>query len=194
MPDGLGPGALGCSERYLQTESITRVLVLRLPRVNPPPGTKQGDLVRANGSRYGTKDAGRNWYRYLMRTLRSKDFRESALERGLYALRDEHGPCIVMRSHVDDLAVAIGRASNRAKAEMAYITGVLHMVRSKDNIYCGKALEILQDRIIVRQTAAISAVEAVDLPRERRSQPQTPLLPTRAQPVLRHAWPGAMGC
>ena len=70
-----------------------------------------------------------------MRTLRSKDFRESALERGLYALRDEHGPCIVMRSHVDDLAVAIGRASNRAKAEMPYITGVLHMVRSKDNIY-----------------------------------------------------------
>ena len=93
-----------------------------------------------------------------------------------------------------DLAVAIGRASNRAKAEMAYITGVLHMVRSKDNRYCGKALEILQDRIIVRQTAAISAVEAVDLPRERRSQPQTPPLPTQAQPVLRHAWPGARGC
>ena len=79
-------------------------------------------------------------------------------------MRDEHGPCIVMRSHVDDLAVAIGRASNRAKEEMAYFTGFLHMVRSKDDIYCGRASEILQDRIIVRQTAASSAVEAVDLP------------------------------
>ena len=73
---------------YLPAESITRVLVLRLQRVNPPPGTKPGDPVRANGNEYGTRDAGRNWYRYLLRTLKNPRASERAPERpGARALR-----------------------------------------------------------------------------------------------------------
>ena len=43
---------------YLQAEGINRLLLLRLPLVNPPPGCRPGQIVRAAGSIYGTRDAG----------------------------------------------------------------------------------------------------------------------------------------
>ena len=44
---------------YLQAEGINRLLLLRLPLVNPPPGCRQGQIVQAAGSIYGTRNTGR---------------------------------------------------------------------------------------------------------------------------------------
>ena len=52
---------------FLQYEGISRTLLLRMPSSNPPPGTLPGQILRALGSTYGTKDAGRIFYKTLGR-------------------------------------------------------------------------------------------------------------------------------
>ena len=46
---------------YLQADGIDRCLLLRLPKTDPPPGCSPGQVVRANGSIYGTRDAACAW-------------------------------------------------------------------------------------------------------------------------------------
>ena len=58
------------STAYLQSQGISRLLLLRPPRP-PPPRVSLRDLFRALGSIYGAKDAGRPWWRKLYKTLRS---------------------------------------------------------------------------------------------------------------------------
>ncbi len=55
---------------YLQSEGIARLLLLRLPRQNSPPGTQPCQVVRANGSIYGTRDAGRAFYHHLKKVFK----------------------------------------------------------------------------------------------------------------------------
>ena len=52
---------------FLQSEGIDRVLILRLPAGDeaPPGKSRFGHLVRACGSIYGTKDAGRSFYLHV---------------------------------------------------------------------------------------------------------------------------------
>ncbi len=47
---------------YLQSGGIERTLLLKLPTEFPCIGMHPGQVVRATGSIYGTKDAGRAWY------------------------------------------------------------------------------------------------------------------------------------
>ena len=53
----------------LQSEGIHRTLLLRMPGKQPPPGTVPFQVLRALGSIYGTRDAGRSWYKLLKRSL-----------------------------------------------------------------------------------------------------------------------------
>ncbi|CAE7610026.1 30S ribosomal protein S1, chloroplastic [Symbiodinium microadriaticum] len=57
--------ASDASTVYLQSQGINRLLILRPPRPPPPPGVSPSDLFRAKGSIYGTKDAGRSWWKKL---------------------------------------------------------------------------------------------------------------------------------
>ena len=52
--------AYDASTAYLQSKGIARLLILR-PPYPPPPGVSPHDLLRAKGSIYGTRDAGRSW-------------------------------------------------------------------------------------------------------------------------------------
>ena len=131
--------------------------------------------MQANGSIYGARDAGRAWYRHLRATLASKDVRESSLERGLYVLVDGDGSCMVIHSHVDDLAIAFKSKPARAVNVLEYIVKKLHMARNTNNVYCGKTLEILAERIVVRQPAAAASIEHIELARYRKSKPDSPL-------------------
>ena len=72
---------------FLQSGQITRELLFKLPKGDlAPPGmtTDENQVVWANGSVYGTRDAGRAWYVYLRHTLVGLGFRERMLEHGLY--------------------------------------------------------------------------------------------------------------
>ena len=71
---------------YLQPEGITRLLLIRMPWQNPPPGTQPGQVLAATGSIYGTCDAGRGWYLHSKDVFKSKGCLESRLEKRFYFL------------------------------------------------------------------------------------------------------------
>eukprot|EP00435_Cladocopium_sp_Y103_P062847 s520_g24.t1 len=77
--------ACDASTAYLQSQGIGRLLILRAPRP-PPPDISPFDLFRAEGSIYGTKDAGRSWWKKLFRTLKRHGWRMSAIEAALFLL------------------------------------------------------------------------------------------------------------
>ena len=75
-------GSADAASAYLQAGGIERLLLLMMPKRQPPPGCEPGEVRVARGSIYGTRDAGRSWYQHLRDKLASK-FRvhESALEK-----------------------------------------------------------------------------------------------------------------
>ena len=73
---------------YLHSGNIDRLLLLRMPAKNPPPGTQPGEVVMATGAIYGTRDAGRQWYLYAQKVFAEHGLVESKLEKGLYYFYD----------------------------------------------------------------------------------------------------------
>ena len=51
----------------LQTGGTERLLLLVMPKRQPPPGCEPGEVRVARRSIYGTRDAGRSWYQTLPR-------------------------------------------------------------------------------------------------------------------------------
>ena len=84
---------------YLQSHGIERLLLLRLPHKNPPPGTAPDQVVIANGAIYGTRDAGRAWYLHAEKEHGVEGFHESTLEKGLYSLRQRGNTIAVAHTH-----------------------------------------------------------------------------------------------
>ena len=74
---------------YLQSKGIDRTLLLKMPRVNPPPGMEPDETVLATGSIYGTYDAGRAWYTHSKGTYAAHRFNESPLEKAWYIHRNK---------------------------------------------------------------------------------------------------------
>ena len=77
-------GSADAASAYLQAGGISRLLLLMMPKRQPPPGCEPGEVRVARGSIYGTCDASRSWYQHLRDKLASK-FRvhEIVLEKGL---------------------------------------------------------------------------------------------------------------
>eukprot|EP00974_Lingulodinium_polyedra_P116450 11159194-Lingulodinium_polyedra.AAC.1 len=84
---------------------------------------------------------------------------------------------MVIHTHVDDLCVALRENSELANRVLERITRELHMVKNTNMVYCGKALEVLPDRIVIRQPTAAAVLDGMDLPLERRSMPDALLEP-----------------
>ena len=59
---------------YLQSDGIERLLLLRIPHKNQPPGTKRRQVFVATGSIDGTPDAGRTWYDQSKKVLEAAGF------------------------------------------------------------------------------------------------------------------------
>ena len=70
-------GVFDAQSAYLQSDGIKRLLLLRMPHKNPPPGTKPEQVFVATGSIYGTRDAGRAWYEHSKKVLEAAGFVES---------------------------------------------------------------------------------------------------------------------
>ena len=100
---------------YLQSDGIKRLLLLRMPHKNPPPGTKPGQVFVATGSIYGTRDAGRAWYEHSKKVLEAAGFVESKLEQGLYYLHGPSGLEALVHTHVDDFLSTFKKASKKYK-------------------------------------------------------------------------------
>lgn len=90
----------------LQAKNTSRLLILRPPRP-PPPGVSQHDLLRAKGSIYGTKDAGRSWWIKLFKEAVKEGWISSKIEPAMFFLyNDSKDLTGIMVTHVDDLFVA----------------------------------------------------------------------------------------
>lgn len=118
------PNAFKCRRNaYLQSNGITHVLILilKMPQRQPPPGMKLGHLVRATGSIYWTRAAGRAWHMHLRDALTTCVFCESELDRGFYTLcgPGSHKLVVVRHTHVDDCLVASDAKSECASAVLA---------------------------------------------------------------------------
>eukprot|EP00959_Pyramimonas_sp_CCMP1952_P135011 2824894-Pyramimonas_sp.AAC.1 len=76
---------------YLQSGNIERLLLLRMTAKNPPPGTSPREIVMATGAIYGTRGAGRQWYRYAQKVFKDHGLIESKPEKGFYYFYDSKG-------------------------------------------------------------------------------------------------------
>jgi len=101
---GWGLCSLDTTSAYLQAPSGDgRVLLLRLPAVNPPPGCVSCQVVHAHSAIYGTRDAGRSFYKHFAKVAAEHGVKELKLERAMFVFRNPAGePILVASIHVDD--------------------------------------------------------------------------------------------
>ena len=158
--------ASDASTAYLQSQGISRLLVLRPPRP-PPPGLGPNDLLRAKGSIYGTRDAGRAWWKKLYATLRKHGWRMSSVEAALFILSDGDRLLGVLISHVDDLfSTGDGKAYHATLDEMET---ELHLTIKRGNFrFCGKNVLQENGEIFIDQMDAIEGIDFMLLPTDRR--------------------------
>ena len=165
--------ASDASTAYLQSQGINRLLILRPPRP-PPPGVSPSDLFRAKGSIYGTKDAGRSWWKKLFQALRRQGWVMSKVEAALFFLFDAGALVGICLSHVDDLLSA--GEGEKYEGTLAKLETELHLKVQRGKFrFCGKNLEQKERDIEVDQFDAIEGVDYLLLEKGRRKQPNSPL-------------------
>ena len=165
--------ASDASTAYLQSEGISRLLVLRPPRP-PPPGVGPNDLLRAKGSIYGTKDAGRSWWKKLYATLRKHSWRMSRLEPALFILAKGAQLLGVVVTHVDDLfSTGEGEIYEATLREMEV---ELHLTVKRGNFrFCGKNVRQENGEIFLDQMDAVEGIDYMIFPKDRRKCVNSPL-------------------
>lgn len=158
--------ACDASTAYLQSQGISRLLILRSPRP-PPPGVSPTDLLRAKGSIYGTKDAGRAWWKKLYRTLVSHGWKMSKIEPALFYLVIKGKLCGILITHVDDMFCA-GEGSE-FKATIDMMEKEIHLkVKKEEFRFCGKNLIQRNGSIEIDQFDAIDSIDYMVLSKDRR--------------------------
>ena len=162
---GWGLCSLDATSAYLQAPSgDDRVLLLRFPAVNPPPGCVACQVVHAHSAIYSTRDAGRSFYKHFAKVAAEHNVKELKLERAMFVFRNPAGePILVASVHVDDALMTCKKTSADGKlAEdiIAKLRKVLHMKR-EDNCFtfCGKKVVDNEKGIIVSQRDAAEASE-----------------------------------
>ena len=161
---------------YLQSGNIERLLLLRMPAKNPPPGTAPGEIVMATGAIYGTRDAGRQWYLYAQKVFREHGLIESKLEKGLYFFYDDKGLAAMIHSHVDDFLIAQRGNSSEWKRIIASLEKKLHLKITVGIIkYCGRTITKSDDEFRVTQATAAAQVDHIEIAAARGRAPEDPL-------------------
>ena len=110
------------------------MLLLMMPKRQPPPGCEPGEVRVARGSIYGTRDAGRSWYQHFRDRLANK-FRvhESALEKGLYLYEFNGRLTFVTVIHVDVLFHAYDTRCKTTKSLLDAIVKEFNLSRKQDD-------------------------------------------------------------
>ena len=154
----------GCQSAYLQSDGIKRLLLLRMPHKNPPPGTKPGQVFVATGSIYGTRDAGRAWYEYSKKVLGAAGFAESRLEQGLCYLHGPSGLEALVHTHVGDFLFAFKKTSKKYKHVLQHLVRELHLKQQSGLVvYCGRTICIDGNHIKVTQTRSTMSLECMSI-------------------------------
>ena len=166
--------AYDASTAYLQSQGIARLLLLRPPRP-PPPGVTPFDLLRAKGSIYGTRDAGRSWWRKLYNTLIKHGWIMSRLEAALFFMFEAGSLVGVLAAHVDDLyCTGFGK---KYQDSLKILETEIHLKRKVGDFrFCGKNVFQHPDGTVsLDQMDAIESVDYMVLRKDRRSMMNAPL-------------------
>jgi hypothetical protein len=169
--------AADASTAYLQSSGINRLLLLRAPRP-PPPGLEPGQLMRAKGSIYGTKDAGRSWWLLLRSTLISLGWVESKFEAAFFLLWDAADNLVgLLLSHVDD--TFSGGEGAYYEEQMQKLAVKIKLTFKKGTFrFCGKNVVQLEDLSIeVSQQESVENLEYMEIDKLRRKTPEAALIP-----------------
>ena len=161
---------------YFQSDGIKRLLLLRMPHENPPPGTKPGQVFVATGSIYGTRDAGR------------AGFAESRLEQCLYYPHGPSGLEALVHTHVDDFLSAYKKISKKDKDVLQHLVRELHLKQQSGLVvYCGRTICRDGNHIKVTQTRSTMSLEcmSIDLAGRTLESPLTNAEITGYRSVLR---------
>lgn len=165
--------ACDASTAYLQSQGISRLLILRPPKP-PPPGINSTDLLRAKGSIYGTRDAGRSWWKKLFCTVQKYGWRMSSIEQALFYLFIEGELTGVMATHVDDLFCT--GAGERFHETIKILETEIHLkVKQNDFRFCGKNVKRINGHVELDQIDAIEGMDYIILKPDRRKLPNAPL-------------------
>lgn len=150
---------------FLQSGQMARDLMLSLPKGDQaPPGcqTTEHRIVWADGAVYGTRDAGRQWYVYLRKTLLSHGFGKSVLEKGLYYFREGGRTIALLHTHVDDFLLArttdVSKKLGNAMASLIEKT-YLKRCDATNFTHCGKQLQVSDKVIFVHQRHAAEDID-----------------------------------
>ena len=164
------------------------MLRVRLPGVDPPPGTLPNQIVKARGSIYGTRDAGRGWYLFLREHFKKYGWRELRLEKAIYVWLDRAGELrAIAHSHVDDLLAAYDESCKEVLDILDELQRELHMkMKQNDFLYCGKWVTANDQYVMATQAAAADALEDTDIPAEW-IRDKTMMLPADNQTAYRTA-------
>eukprot|EP00434_Breviolum_minutum_P011223 symbB.v1.2.009904.t1/scaffold605.1/size182108/4 len=162
------------STAYLQSTGIDRLLILKAPRP-PPPGVRPDSLFQALGSIYGTKDAGRSWWKNLMKDAKDHGWKPSNIEPALFMLYEEEKLCGIMASHVDDL-ITCG-SGKKFDESLDKLTVELHLKKKEGTFrFCGK--NVVQDedgKVTIEQVDAIECLDYLLVEKHRRKTPNAKL-------------------
>ena len=133
------------SNAYLQGKELDRILLLKPPRGGlPDPDNADGEtVILARVLIYGTKDAGRYFWKHLCAVLLNLGFEENETMHTLFSIRGKDGKIAAMLyMHVDDLLWA---ATEEATPWVQKLLDEFDVrkVETDDFRFCGK--EVKQD-------------------------------------------------
>ena len=158
---------------FLQGETITRQLVLALPK-DGVEGVEEGSLLVANKPVYGTRDAPRGFWKKLDKVVKKHGLRSIPFEPGAYVLvGPEQRVQGLMVSHVDDL-LWTGSPEMNAVMDMVQKDLRFGSLDTGDFTYCGRLISQGENGIKVTCPNTAAKVRPIHLDGRRRKQRDSP--------------------
>jgi hypothetical protein len=123
---------------YFQGKMLMRLLVFRQPK-GGLPGVPEGACLVARVPVYGTRDAGRGFWKTLRDALVGSGLQENRTLPALYSYSKDGEVLAMLATHVDDLLWAAKPEAEHviAEARKAFIWG---KEESRNFVYCGKCV------------------------------------------------------
>ena len=164
-------GSADAASAYLQARGIERLLLLMMPKRQPPPGCEPEEVRVARGSISGTWDAGRSWYQHLRDRLADKfGVHESALEKGLYFY--EFNGRLDFVTHVDGLFYAYDTRCKTIGSLLEAIVKEFNMSWKQDDfVFCGRRVRVTPEALLVSEDFfAASSLVPMELCAQRSAE------------------------
>ena len=124
----------------MKGEKLKKKLLLKVPAGGiPGVDIKEGSLLLALVPIYGTKDAGRRFYKTFRRRALEEGLVECKLCRSMYTYRDQNGRNVIMAgAHVDDIMWAADPEHDKlvTKALFQYFT--VKEIQTDKFRFCGR--------------------------------------------------------